>query len=101
MIDHVLFCVADEWHADAIGLLGTPGVSTPNLDALAADGVVLTNHWCQASPCGPSRSSLLTGTHLPTHGQWTNHHPADHGLTTLPAALRLLIRSRPTSNPKA
>ena len=88
MIDQVLFCVADEWHAEALGLLGTPGVQTPNLDALAADGTVLTNHWCQASPCGPSRSSMLTGTHLPTHGQWTNRHPADHGLTTLPAAIR-------------
>ena len=87
-IRHVLFCVADQWRWDALGALGTPGVRTPNLDALAAEGVVFANHWCQASPCGPSRSTLLTGTGLPTHGQWTNDHPADHGLTTLPAALR-------------
>ena len=87
-ISRVLFCVADQWRGDTLGALGTPGVRTPNLDALAADGMLFANHWCQASPCGPSRSSLLTGTHLPTHGQWTNDHRADHGLTTLPVALR-------------
>ncbi|MGI9598739.1 MAG: sulfatase-like hydrolase/transferase [Acidimicrobiales bacterium] len=87
-IDHVLFCVADQWRSDALGALGTPGVRTPNLDALAADGVLLANHWCQASPCGPSRSSILTGTQVSTHGQWTNDHRADHGLVTLPAVLR-------------
>lgn len=87
-IDHVLFCVADQWRADAVGALGTPGVTTPDIDALAADGVLFANHWCQASPCGPSRSSLLTGTHLPTHGQWTNDDPADHGLATLARILR-------------
>lgn len=87
-IDRVLFCVADQWRADTLGILGAPGVHTPNLDRLAADGLVLANHWCQASPCGPSRSSLLTGTQLATHRQWTNDHPADHGLATLPAVLR-------------
>ncbi len=86
-IDRVLFCVADQWRGDTLGALATPGVQTPNLDTLAAEGTLFNNHWCQASPCGPSRSSLLTGTHLPTHGQWTNEHRADHGLTTLPAAL--------------
>jgi arylsulfatase A-like enzyme len=87
-IDRVLFCVADQWRADALGILGTPGVKTPNLDALAADGTALINHWCEASPCGPSRTSLLTGTPLTTHGQWTNEHPADHGLPTLAGTLR-------------
>ena len=87
-IDRVLFCVADQWRADALGILGTPGAVTPNLDALAADGTLFTNHWCEASPCGPSRTSLLTGTPLETHGQWTNDDPADHGLPTLASTLR-------------
>lgn len=84
----VLFIVADEWCHDVLGILGTPGVQTPNLDALAGRSVVFDNHWCQASPCGPARSSLLTGTELPTHGQWTNADLADHGFETLPSAVR-------------
>lgn len=79
----VLFLVADQWRGDTLGLLGTPGVHTPNLDTLARDSVTFTNHWCQASPCGPSRASLLTGTSVARHGQWTNDEPADPGLETL------------------
>ena len=81
----VLLVVADQWRADGLGRLGTPGVVTPNLDGLAARSVTFTNHWCQTSPCGPARSTLLTGTAVETHGQWSNDDPADHGLATLPA----------------
>lgn len=37
------------------------GVQTPNLDALAADGVVFDNHFCTAAQCSPSRGSIMTG----------------------------------------
>jgi len=33
----------------------------PNLDALAADSVLFRNHYCQASPCGPARTSHADG----------------------------------------
>ena len=36
---------------------------TPNLDAMAADGLQLRAHYCPAPVCAPSRSSLLTGVH--------------------------------------
>ncbi|MDH3683315.1 MAG: sulfatase-like hydrolase/transferase [Acidimicrobiia bacterium] len=87
-ITDVLFCVADQWRADALGVLGTAGVRTPNLDALAAEGVLFANHWCQASPCGPARASLLTGTAVSTHGQWTNDDAARPDLATLAETLR-------------
>ncbi|MFT7645892.1 MAG: arylsulfatase A-like enzyme [Candidatus Poriferisodalaceae bacterium] len=88
IVDHVLFLVADEWRADALGVLGTPGVFTPRLNALAAEGVTFSNHWCQASPCGPSRASLLTGTYVATHQQWTNSDPLTADLVTMAAASR-------------
>ncbi len=37
--------------------------ATPNLDAMAAEGIQLRRHYCPAPVCAPSRSSLLTGTH--------------------------------------
>ena len=36
-------------------------VRTPNMDSLAADGVVFTNYFCTAAQCSPSRGSIMTG----------------------------------------
>lgn len=38
-----------------------PWASTPNLDVLAQQGALLTNQYCAAPVCAPSRGSLLTG----------------------------------------
>ena len=42
------------------GCYGKP-VKTPGLDALAAEGVVFTNHFCNSTPCSPARGALMTG----------------------------------------
>lgn len=36
-------------------------IATPNLDRLAGEGVTLTDHYCCAPVCAPSRASILTG----------------------------------------
>ena len=38
-----------------------PFFTTPHIDTLARDGVKLTQHYCAAPVCAPSRASLLTG----------------------------------------
>ena len=43
-----------------LGCFGA-GVRTPQLDALATDGVVFDNHFCTAAQCSPSRGSIMTG----------------------------------------
>ena len=58
---NVLIITADQWRGDGLSALGHPNAATPHLDALAADGVLFGNHYTQASPCGPARTSLLTG----------------------------------------
>jgi len=61
-----LFLMADQHRHDYLSLLGTPGVRTPHLDALAARGMCFT-HCCTNSPvCAPARISLATGLH-PVH----------------------------------
>ncbi|MCB9949617.1 MAG: sulfatase [Planctomycetaceae bacterium] len=57
---NVLFVVADDLNC-AIGPYGDAAAITPNLDRLAARGLVFDNAYCQQAVCNPSRSSFLTG----------------------------------------
>ena len=58
---NILFITADQWRGDCTGYAGHPLVETPNLDALAADGIAFLNHYAQAAPCSPARAALYTG----------------------------------------
>lgn len=50
----------DVGYAD-VGVYGAKKIPTPNLDQLAAEGLVFTDGHCSAATCSPSRFSLLTG----------------------------------------
>ena len=60
---NVLWICTDQQRYDTIGALGYAGVSTPNFDRLAAQGVAFRRAYCQAPICTPSRASFLTGTY--------------------------------------
>ena len=60
---NVLFIQSDQHCAAVTGCYGDPIVQTPNLDRLAARGVVMDSAYCASPICVPSRSSLLTGRH--------------------------------------
>jgi len=74
---NVLFITADQWRGDCLSAVGHPVVRTPNLDALAAEGVLFKRHFANAAPCGPSRASLHTGMYLQNHRSATNGTPLD------------------------
>ena len=57
---NILFIVADDLNC-AIGPYGDTVARTPNLDRLAARGLVFNRAYCQQAVCNPSRSSFLTG----------------------------------------
>lgn len=58
---NVLFIAMDDLN-DWIGCMGGhPQTITPNLDRLAASGVLFTNAHCPAPACNPSRSAIFTG----------------------------------------
>lgn len=71
---NVLFITADQWRGECLSCLGHL-VETPNLDALAAEGVLFTNHFANSAPCGPSRASIHTGLYQHEHGVTFNHVP--------------------------
>jgi arylsulfatase A-like enzyme len=57
---NILFVAVDDLRCQ-LGCYGMPHVISPNIDALAADGLVLERAYCQQAICAPSRASVLTG----------------------------------------
>ena len=53
------------------GFMGSEYYETPNLDALAADGMVFTEAYASAANCAPSRACLMSGQWTPRHGIYT------------------------------
>jgi arylsulfatase A-like enzyme len=74
---NVIFITADQWRGDCLSVLGHPLVKTPNLDALAAEGVLFSRHYANTAPCGPSRATLHTGLYLHNHRSFSNGTPLD------------------------
>src|SRR3954454_12759452 len=65
---NVLFIVADDLAAYAVGAYGNKHVRTPNLDRLAAQGVRFDQAFCNSPVCTASRQSFLTGRYPRTVG---------------------------------
>ena len=74
---NILFITADQWRGDCLSALNHPHVKTPNLDAIAADGITFKRHYAQATPCGPSRACLYTGMYMHNHRSVLNGTPLD------------------------
>jgi choline-sulfatase len=69
---NILFIITDEQHPAMTGYRGNPVIQTPNLDSLAADGMVFTRDYVQSPVCGPSRASYMFGKYIHTIKNWYN-----------------------------
>ena len=65
---NILWICSDQQRSDTLGCYGNPFVHTPNIDALAADGVRLSRAYVQSPVCAPSRASFLSGRYPRTCG---------------------------------
>lgn len=69
---NVLFIAVDDLN-DWIGCMkGHPQALTPNMDRLAARGVLFTNAHCAAPACNPSRAAVFSGRMPNVTGVWSN-----------------------------
>ena len=72
---NILFICTDQQRGDSLGCTGAHWAVTPNLDQLAADGVLFRNCYVQNPVCSPSRASLFTGKYVSNHGLYANGVP--------------------------
>ena len=77
MRPNVLLITLDQFRGDSLSCAGHPLVRTPNLDALAAEGVRFARHYAQAAPCAPGRAALYTGTYQMNNRVVANGTPLD------------------------
>ncbi len=85
---NVLLIMADQHRWDCTGFNGNRQIQTPNLDALAADGVNYANTICPFPVCTPSRYSIVSGLYVHQHGGWSNHCTLGANIDTFPKTLR-------------
>jgi arylsulfatase A-like enzyme len=88
MVRNILFIMADQLRRDHLSCYGARHLDTPNLDALAADGVRFERAYVQGPVCGVSRMSAYTGRYMSTHGSNWNFVPLPLHNPTMGSLLR-------------
>jgi iduronate 2-sulfatase len=88
---NILFIAVDDLRPQ-LGCYGDQQIVSPNIDALASEGVLFERAVCQVPVCGASRASLMTGLR-PTEKRFLSYHSKANedapGISDLPAWLKI------------
>jgi N-sulfoglucosamine sulfohydrolase len=87
---NIVMYLSDDHGIDFLGCYGNKDVKTPNIDALAKEGMLFTNMFAASPTCAPSRSVLWTGLYPAHNGCMRNHSSCRADITALPTYLRQL-----------
>ena len=60
---NIIYILADDLGYGDLSVYGQKNFQTPNIDKLAAQGMLFTQHYSGSTVCAPSRSALMTGMH--------------------------------------
>ena len=74
-------------HRYALHCMGTDDIHTPNLDRLAAEGMLFTNAYSNCPICGPFRINLFTGLYTRQTKTYRNGDRIPENTSTLAGAL--------------
>jgi arylsulfatase A-like enzyme len=85
---NILFIMSDDHSERAISAYGSSIIETPNLDRIAAEGVLFRESFVANSICGPSRAIMLTGKHSHKNGFRNNTDQFDGSQPTYPLYLQ-------------
>lgn len=100
---NIILILIDDLGINDLSCTGSTYYETPNIDRLAAQGMLFTDAYAAAANCAPSRASLLTGMYPPRHGVYTvgesNRGPiAQEKLIPIPNAETLAPQWRTIAN---
>jgi uncharacterized sulfatase len=84
---NIVWIMLEDWGYQ-LSCYGEPGVATPYIDQVAAEGLRFVNSFCTAPVCSPSRSAMITGFHQNyiranqhrTNGSGFERAPLPHGI---------------------
>src|SRR5260221_497022 len=87
---NIVFLLSDDQRWDAMGCAGNPIIHTPQVDALAHDGVRFQNAFVTTPICAASRASIFTGLYERTHRYTFDTPPIadEHTAISYPALLK-------------
>jgi len=60
---NIIYILADDLGYGDLSVYGQKKFKTPNIDKLAEQGMLFTQHYSGSTVCAPSRSALMTGMH--------------------------------------
>lgn len=60
---NVIYILADDLGYGDLGCYGQQRILTPNIDRMASEGMLFTQHYAGCTVSAPSRASLMTGLH--------------------------------------
>ncbi|XP_049900693.1 N-acetylgalactosamine-6-sulfatase [Epinephelus moara] len=78
---NIIIMLMDDMGWGDLGVFGQPSKETPNLDAMAAEGMLLPNFYTASPLCSPSRAALLSGRLPVRNGFYTTNGHARNAYT--------------------
>ncbi|MGK7395350.1 MAG: sulfatase family protein [Candidatus Cyclobacteriaceae bacterium M3_2C_046] len=88
-IKNIVVIISDDHSIETIGAYGNQQIRTPNMDALAREGMLFQNAYANSPICAPSRQSILSGKYPHATGVSLVFTPfPDYGNTTIAEVLQ-------------
>ena len=93
-LPNIIFVLADDLGYGELGCYGQTKILTPNLDAIASEGMKFTNFYAGCAVCAPTRAMLMTGKHA------GRAYIRNNGDTGLPASYQFPLSSESLTIPE-